>query len=146
MTSIEIKEMILENFINWYASDDVFRKSMKKSMIDYIQGDHVDEITQAGWIKPMNKPEQIKYIKEVLEKWGIVSVYDLELDNSPVFASINDTYQLVEQFNNDDVVICTYVNGQDIGDNSLTYEELNDELINEIYEIIKDYEKLSLEK
>ena len=45
--TIEIKLMIIENFIDHFTSSDKERESMKKCAALYVDGDHVDEIAQA---------------------------------------------------------------------------------------------------
>lgn len=44
MKNIEIKQMIIENYINWFASDDVEREKMKDNLEIYLEEDHVDEL------------------------------------------------------------------------------------------------------
>jgi len=42
---MEIKQMIIENFIDWYASNDEERTRMKDSLQSYLDEDHVDELS-----------------------------------------------------------------------------------------------------
>lgn len=44
MKNIEIKQMIIENYINWFTSDDVEREKMKDNLEIYLEEDHVDEL------------------------------------------------------------------------------------------------------
>jgi hypothetical protein len=46
MENIEIKKMIIENFIDWYAGDDEEFVRMKDALEDYLQEDHVDELSE----------------------------------------------------------------------------------------------------
>lgn len=45
-TTKEIKLMIIENFIDWYTTDEHEQIRMKEAAIQYVDGDHVDEIKQ----------------------------------------------------------------------------------------------------
>lgn len=45
-TTKEIKLMIIENFINWYTTDEHEQIKMKEAAEQYVDGDHVDEIKQ----------------------------------------------------------------------------------------------------
>lgn len=47
MTTQDTKQMIVENFIDWFTSDESMRESMKLALDAYMQEDHVDEITDA---------------------------------------------------------------------------------------------------
>jgi hypothetical protein len=51
--TIDIKLMIIENFIDHYTSDESLREEMYGEAWKYIKGDHVDEINQA--FKILNK-------------------------------------------------------------------------------------------
>ena len=46
MENIEIKKMIIENFIDWYTSSDDERARMKDALESYLQEDHVDELSE----------------------------------------------------------------------------------------------------
>jgi hypothetical protein len=46
MENIEIKKMIIENFIDWYISNDDERSRMKDALESYLQEDHVDELSE----------------------------------------------------------------------------------------------------
>jgi hypothetical protein len=41
---MEIKQMIIENFIDWYTSNDEERTRMKDALQSYLDEDHVDEL------------------------------------------------------------------------------------------------------
>jgi hypothetical protein len=45
-TTKEIKLMIIENFIDWYTTDENEQIRMKEAAEQYVDGDHVDEIKQ----------------------------------------------------------------------------------------------------
>jgi hypothetical protein len=42
---MEIKQMIIENFIDWYTSNDEERIRMKDALQSYLYEDHVDELS-----------------------------------------------------------------------------------------------------
>jgi hypothetical protein len=42
---MEIKQMIIENFIDWYTSNDEERIRMKDALQSYLDEDHVDELS-----------------------------------------------------------------------------------------------------
>jgi hypothetical protein len=44
MKKIEIKQMTIENYIDWFTSDDVEREKMKDNLQSYLEQDHVDEM------------------------------------------------------------------------------------------------------
>ena len=44
----EIKLMIIENYIDWFTTDDDERKRMKDNAKLYVEEDWVDEIKQAN--------------------------------------------------------------------------------------------------
>ena len=46
----EIKLMIIENFIDYYTSDELEREAMKEEANTYVDEDWVDEIAQSGLV------------------------------------------------------------------------------------------------
>jgi GTP cyclohydrolase III len=44
MKKIEIKQITIENYIDWFTSDDVEREKMKDNLQSYLEEDHVDEM------------------------------------------------------------------------------------------------------
>ena len=95
---------------------------------------------------PVNgiKAQKIDKIKATISRWGETSCCELELDHSPCLNSIgngkDNICELVEQFNVDGVEATTYYDEITIADNHYTYEELSDEVIDEIVEIMENYE------
>jgi len=65
----EIKLMILENFVDHFTSDDNNRKAYKEIARQYVEEDHVDEISQAfpETIKA-DKCETHKKLSELLSR------------------------------------------------------------------------------
>ena len=110
----------------------------KKVDITGCNTDGIDYNTDA------EKASKIKYIKDVLAVWGSTSCAERERDHSPCKSSIGNgrknVSELIEQFDANGVSAVTYHDELEIGWNDYTYEELDDYLIDEIYEIISDYE------
>ena len=46
----DIKLMIIDNFIEYYTSNDEERDAMKEVALTYVEEDHVDEIAQADFV------------------------------------------------------------------------------------------------
>lgn len=44
--SEELKLMIIENFIDYFTSNEMERRSMKRCAEYYVDGDHVNELEQ----------------------------------------------------------------------------------------------------
>jgi hypothetical protein len=87
------------------------------------------------------KKNEIEYIKGVIREWGVVNTAELELDSSPMFNSLGkDHVMLVEAFYNDWVEVVEYVHEEDTDTHNVNYEELSDDLIDEICTIMENYE------
>ncbi len=54
----EIKLMIIENFIEYYTTNDDEREAMKAEARTYVEEDHVDEIAQADFVDKSNAERQ----------------------------------------------------------------------------------------
>jgi hypothetical protein len=87
------------------------------------------------------KEAKIKRIKDIIATWGSVTDMELGLDHSPCINSIGENVcQLVEEFNADCVTAVTYDDDIEIDRDDINYEDLSDDLIDEIADIIDDYE------
>ncbi len=88
-----------------------------------------------------DKSEKIRYIKEVLGEWGSTSSGELELEHSPCLnMGGGKVRELVERFYFDNVETVIYDGMIELEYNNYFYEELPDNIIDEIYEIMEDYE------
>jgi hypothetical protein len=88
-----------------------------------------------------DRQEKIDYIKRVIREWGVVSTAELELECSPMYHSFGkDHVMLVEAFYGDSVEVVEYVHEQDTDSHNVNYEELSDDLIDDICTIIENYE------
>jgi len=47
----DVKLMIIENFIEYYTTDEEERDAMKAEAQSYVEQDWVDEIEQSGFVK-----------------------------------------------------------------------------------------------
>lgn len=70
--SLEIKQQIIENYIDWYEHDDVHREIMKDFAGLYVDEDHVDEIAQAYNFEAILSEAQA--LKQLTEDHGMVSM------------------------------------------------------------------------
>ena len=96
-----------------------------------------------------DRSEKIRFIKNVIDNWGATSCTELELDHSP---SLNSTgngggnvCELVEEFNVDGVESIVYDDLDDeVEYNTYSYEDLDDDIIDEIVFIMEEYEAASM--
>lgn len=88
------------------------------------------------------KNKKIAYIKKVIGEWGSTSCCERERDHSPSMNSLagGRICELVEQFNVNGVETVVYDDENDIDYFNYTYDELPDDIIDEIVEIMEDYE------
>lgn len=92
----------------------------------------------------MTKEEQIAEIKSMIKNKfdGSTSTCELEADSSPCISSSGtnkmNVSTLVETFNSDDVEIVTYNNETEIAYDNLSYEELSEDIIDEIYHLLEN--------
>jgi hypothetical protein len=95
-----------------------------------------------------DRSEKIRYIKKVLNDWGNTSCCELELDHSPSLSSIgngdSNICELVEQFDVDGVETIVYDDDIELEYNHYSYEDLSDDILDEIYDIMEKYETISL--
>jgi len=90
-----------------------------------------------------SKHSKIAYIKKVIKEWGSTSSGELTLESSPCLNSLGDggICELVEDFNVDGVGTTIYdLTGEEIDWNNYEYEDLSEDLIDEICYIIEQYE------
>jgi len=91
------------------------------------------------------KASKIAVIKQVIEKWGETTSSELELSASPCLASTgsnkNNFSQLVERFKEKGVDVVSYHNETELNDFFIPYEDLREDLIDEIHKIMLDYKE-----
>jgi hypothetical protein len=92
----------------------------------------------------MTKRKIINRIKSLVEKHqncGCVTMAMMETESSPCIASLGQsTHQLVETLYKDVVEAIVYVHDREEDASLITYENLSDEILNEILEDIEQYD------
>jgi hypothetical protein len=90
------------------------------------------------------KAKKIRRILSVLENWGNTTSGELRLDHSPCKSSIGEgktaVVELVEYFNRTDIGTIVYQDEQELDENNYNYEELSDDLLDEILNIMENYD------
>ena len=90
------------------------------------------------------KTQKISRIKEIIGEWGATTTAELEADSSPCISSSGtnrmNVSTLVEGFNSDDVDIVTYNNETEIAEDTIPYEDLSEDVIDEILNLLEDYD------
>ena len=93
------------------------------------------------------KNDQISEINRIIREWGAISCGELLLDCSPCVASIGDNIvQLAERFNDNGITAITYVYDREVDECEIPYDNLSEEIVDEIYNIIVEYENEMKEK
>jgi hypothetical protein len=89
-----------------------------------------------------DRSEKIRFIKKVLDDWGATSCTELERDHSPSMNSLagGNVCELVESFTIDGVETIVYDGDIELEYNNYNYDELSDDVIDEIYDIMEDYD------
>jgi hypothetical protein len=113
---------------------DLYHDNIHLTPLTTIEVEKTEQLTQ--------KEKFIEYIKEVINEWGAVTSGELQLESDPIVNSMNDgeTVELIERFDSDSVSTTIYANDIETNGQDLEYEELDFELISEIYDIISGYE------
>jgi len=93
----------------------------------------------------MKKEEQISEIKRIVVEHfeGSVTTGELELGSSPCIMSTGNKTNisfLVETFGEDNVTVVHYVNETEISEDDVDYEDLSDDIVDEIYNLLEEYE------
>ncbi len=90
------------------------------------------------------KTQKISRIKEIIREWGSTTTAELEADSSPCISSSGtnrmNVSTLVEGFYQNDVNIVTYNNETEIADDTIPYEDLTEEVIDDILNLLEDYD------
>jgi len=98
-------------------------------------------------MKEESKHSKIAYIKKVIKEWGPTKSGELQLESSPIMNSLGDgnVCELIEDFYKDGVGTAIYDrNGEEIDWNNYEYEDLSEDLIDQIWNIIEQYEVFNL--
>jgi hypothetical protein len=90
----------------------------------------------------MTNTEKISEIKNLIEEWGITNCFELGI-KPPCITTTGDgekvVKEVVESFYLDGVEIVTYKNNVQLDWDNVDYEDLSDDVIDEIYDIIEQY-------
>ena len=89
------------------------------------------------------KHSKIAYIKKVIKEWGSTTAFAQDVESAPIMNSLagGDVCELVEEFENNGVGTIVYDrHGEEIDWHNYDYEDLSEDLIDEISMIIEDYE------
>ena len=159
-------EEALQNAIDKLCEDEA-------SYIYFLQNDETGEIVSVDLSEPKGEqvlpvpfyeplitpsPNQIheerkgmiKYIREVIKKWGETSSMELELEASPCLSSIgnnkDNVSQLIENFNEDTVMCVTYHGEVEIDSERRAYDGLPDHILTQIEIIMNVYDSTSFRK
>ena len=97
----------------------------------------------------MNKLETIKNIKNILKHTGCFSIGELDyLDSSPCIRSFGSIVVLLEYFTEDYVEANVYqtnsFSSEAIGTYDELYDNLNEDILDEIYLLCQEYEAQTL--
>jgi len=115
----------------------------------FNDGRLLDEKDFDAWLEkrfPNDKANKIREIKRILEKCydGSTTTCDLEADSSPCISSTGTNKMnvsvLVERFGTNDVGIFTYNNETEIAEDDAPYEDLEEDVIDEILSLLEQGE------
>ena len=124
-------------------NDEELPTSHWSFLLDYNKKEDCTGMNTDG-IDMHTKASKIAQIKNIITEWGSTSCCERELDHSPCLNSIgngkNNVSELVEQFYADSVETVVYQDETTLSYQNYEYEELPDEIIDEILEIVEDYE------
>jgi len=96
-------------------------------------------------IKKIDKTTKINKIKSIVDKWGIISLKDLDFDPYLYngFNTIYGTFKsYIERFYLDYVKIVIYRDSIEENEEYLDYDELSDKIIDDILEMALSYETM----
>lgn len=83
--------------------------------------------------------QKISQIEIIVNDYGSFTPNEIG-SQCPVINAIGKHSVIVERINANDVDICEYVDGMEVNEATLSYEELSNDLIDEIYELVLLYQ------
>ena len=94
----------------------------------------------------MSKQETIKTIRGIISNWGSpITDADMELISSPIINQVSkDHFSLAESFHLDYVGVTTYVHEIVTDETDIPYEDLSEDILDEIWVALVDYEEYML--
>jgi len=94
----------------------------------------------------MNKMNKIQNIKRIINTFGNFSTVNLEAESSPIINTMGkDNVQLAEHFYDNGIVAITYIQGIEVNNDFIKYENLNNNIIDEINDLAENYELKPIE-
>jgi len=95
----------------------------------------------------MNKKQTISAINEIIEKYeGSLHSSDFDEPFSPVYKSVGkDHAQTIERFATDYCNVTEYIHENEVGETSVYYDDLSEELLDEIYIELEQFD-IGIEK
>jgi hypothetical protein len=94
----------------------------------------------------MKKNEMIKEIKSIIDTYGSFSSGEIELDSSPIYHYNNkDNFSLIEEFYSTHVGIVSYIHDTAVDEFNVLYEDLMPTQLTEVFEIVREYEKYTVD-
>jgi hypothetical protein len=92
------------------------------------------------------KENVIEAIRKIIERHGDFSIADVEGESSPLINSMGkDNVQLAERFYLNSVDAITYVHETEVSDDSISYRDLDVDVLEEILTLAQNYEADSLQ-
>ena len=93
-----------------------------------------------------HKQETIKTIKQIISDWGgSITDAEMELTSSPIINQVSkDHFSLAESFHLDYVGVTTYVHEIVTDETDMSYEDLSEDILEEILESLKTYDEYML--
>lgn len=93
----------------------------------------------------MQKRTIIKKIKAIIKEHGMFTTADVQAQSSPSVGALKGINQLCESFKHDTVEVVTYDrNDDEIDSESVHYEDLEKDVLEEILILAEDHEVISL--
>lgn len=149
MDSKQLKFMIIENFVNHWTTAPDIRDIMMDTAHAYVEEDHVDEITQAGWIDPKipigetitDVERKIAYIKSVIERNDTCYVANLpDWEEVPLSGVVTKEHVMVARITYYGPECNNYIGNNYIDSWDMGWDDCNDDEIDQVYKIISHYD------
>ena len=86
------------------------------------------------------KLEKIRNIKRIINTYGGFHISELDGEGSPVIKTMGKDHTLLAEEFNEQVTAITYVHEVETNEDYIDYEDLSDDLIDQINVIAEDYE------
>jgi hypothetical protein len=113
------------------------KKYLTKESWDWTEESRIED-------QPDTKTSKISRIEEIIAEWGETTVAELQSESSPLISNSgsnkNRTVVLVEEFYWGYVHVVTYLNECEIGEDDIPYEDLEEDVIDEILYLLENYD------